>query len=381
MKTSLLLSAALLGVLTACSGGGGSSSPASSSGTGGTTGALTSTPVANSAAMASLPDLAAGQINWDQRASASTPDGFYIVARDKAYTQALGDVLLVTPSGAYAHVGTLPTPQADAASAFVPGMGLLVIGGTSDLVTASPAISLVTPTGISHLGALQVARSRPGALLLGNGKVLVAGGTQDSTAELLDPATGTSTLTGPTVSIHASAQIYAVGDGRVILVDAGSASSEIYDPTAATWSAGPRMDVPVPTGYALAKAGHYLVLAGGTLADMVTPHQGADVLDLTNMAAGWITRLWTMDTGEVQRNWAQATLRADGHLVVVGGVISSSPLTQAAHDLDFDPATGTWTSTAPRSAQAAPSVVGALPDGRIVVQGGSGHPDAVIWSH
>jgi hypothetical protein len=25
-------------------------------------------------------------------------------------------------------------------------------------------------------------------------------------------------------------------------------------------------------------------------------------------------------------------------------------------------------------------VVGALADGRIVVQGGSGHPDAVIWS-
>lgn len=381
MKTSLLLSVALLGVLTACSGGGGSSPSASSSGTGGTTGTLTSTPVANAAVMAALPDLASGQVNWDQRTSASTPDGVYIVARDKAYTQALGDVLLVTQGGAYIHVGSLPTPQADAASAYVQGKGLLVIGGTTDLMTPTTAVTLVTPTSISRLGTLQVARRAPGALLLGNGKVLVAGGAQDSSAELLDPTTGTSTLTGPTVSIHTSAQIYAVGDGRAILVDPGTASSEVYNPASNTWSVGPRFDVPVATGYALAQAGHYLVLVGGTLSDMVTPHDEADVLDLTNMAAGWITRTWTKDTGETQRNWGQATLRADGHLVVVGGVISSSPLTQALHDLDFDPATGTWTPTAPRSPQAVPSVVGALADGRIVVQGGSGHPDAVIWSH
>jgi YVTN family beta-propeller protein len=103
-----------------------------------------------------------------------------------------------------------------------------------------------TPTG-----DLKVPRSRQTATLLHDGRVLVAGGSGDSTgaaiasAEIFDPAKGSWTLTDP---LHDARILYTatlLNDGRVLAVggltgtgadDPMLASTELFDPKTEMWN-------------------------------------------------------------------------------------------------------------------------------------------------
>ena len=100
--------------------------------------------------------------------------------------------------------------------------------------------------------------------LLGNGRVLVAGGGNPSamsSAELYDPATGNWSPTGSMAGYGGTAAL--LPDGRVLV--AGSANEgEVYSPGAGTWTAnGPttyaglsgRAAAPLPGGRVLYMGG------------------------------------------------------------------------------------------------------------------------------
>ncbi|MBE7518441.1 MAG: hypothetical protein HS107_04260 [Thermoflexaceae bacterium] len=91
-----------------------------------------------------------------------------------------------------------------------------------------------------------------GVTLLSNGRVLVVGGAETSTSEVLDPQTLAWTYTGP---MHAARSKSAVSllDGRVLAIggfqwsdsdsDGGPTSAEIYDPLSDTWT----LTAPLPS--------------------------------------------------------------------------------------------------------------------------------------
>lgn len=130
----------------------------------------------------------------------------------------------------------------------------LIVGGSihTEIPTVknrylSSAELLDPKTGKStETGEMSTARYFHMAVLLPNGKVLVAGGFDGKTsAELYDPATGTWTVTGSMHSPHPSERMALQPDGKVLVYGGGFDNypiegHELYDPATGTWTAIPK---------------------------------------------------------------------------------------------------------------------------------------------
>jgi hypothetical protein len=106
----------------------------------------------------------------------------------------------------------------------------------------------------TETGPMNVPREYHRAILLQNGKVLVAGGSNLGTdgrlrdlssAELYDPTTGTWTETGSMHSPHPSERAALQPDGKVLVYEGGFdqypvVGHELYDPAIGTWTAIPK---------------------------------------------------------------------------------------------------------------------------------------------
>jgi hypothetical protein len=72
--------------------------------------------------------------------------------------------------------------------------------------------------------------------VLNNGQVLVAGGTNATTAELYNPATGKFTATGSMLSAHGTATGTLLPDGDVLVTGRATDFAELYHPATGQWS-------------------------------------------------------------------------------------------------------------------------------------------------
>jgi hypothetical protein len=161
------------------------------------------------------------------------------------------------------------------------------------LLTASIATAQTSGT-FTLTGNMSAARSQHTATLLPNGKVLIAGGVQSSrgsplivaTTELYDPDTGTFSRAADMRTgrrMHTSALL---PDGRVLIAGGfgagtasdwgtASASAELYDPSAGTFT--PTGDMTTPRGWPTAillSTGKVLVVGNGTSAELYDPASG-----------------------------------------------------------------------------------------------------------
>lgn len=122
---------------------------------------------------------------------------------------------------------------------------VLVVGGT-DGVSGLASAEVYNPVSDSWsaAGNLQQARIGHRATLLANGKVLIVGGTTPaaSTAEVFDPASGTSAFTGP-LGVPRDGGFVAklLANGHVFVAGGltGGNSSALFDATTGTWTSGP----------------------------------------------------------------------------------------------------------------------------------------------
>ncbi|WP_238540034.1 kelch repeat-containing protein [Corallococcus macrosporus] len=214
-------------------------------------------------------------------------------------------------------------------------------------------------------GPMAASRSLSTLTRLDSSQLLIAGGSNLSSAELYDPATNTFQPTGAmstTRRAHASARLR---DGRVLAASGFSATGEVpsadlYDPAAGTWT--PAAPPLVPRHYAtgtLLPDGRVL-LAGGFAAAGVTTHA-----ELYDPAAN----TWTA-TGSLNfpRNGHTATLLPDGRVLVVGGS-DGTRATQTVSEL-YDPATGTWTATTAMANGRENGTTTLLPSGKVLTVGG-----------
>jgi hypothetical protein len=120
---------------------------------------------------------------------------------------------------------------------------------------------------------MSTAREHASATLLGNGRVLVAGGGNPSatlSAELYDPASGKWTMTGSMTDYHGPAAVL-LQDGRVLVAGSGDAG-DVYSPATGAWTAtGPRVN-PLTGGSAVAPLANGQVLnVGGEKLANCTP--------------------------------------------------------------------------------------------------------------
>lgn len=240
---------------------------------------------------------------------------------------------------------------------------------------------------------LLTARWGHAATLLTNGLVLIAGGriaNNDTTSqwantnncELYNPATGSSTLTGPMNDSHFAGAAMMLTNGQVLIVGGENngqypiAGAELYDSSSGAWTITGSLQqrrtsfagTMLPDGKVLVVGGY----DGGGAGDLAS----AEIYDPH-------TEIWT---NAAPMNFAAdsqtATLLPDGTVLVAGGSNNGS-LTNA---ILYNPANNTWTNTGSLNDARAGHVATLLPGGKVLVVGGGGNsaeiydPTAGTWT-
>jgi hypothetical protein len=212
----------------------------------------------------------------------------------------------------------------------------------------------------SATGSMIEARSDFTATRLADGKVLVAGGHREvstpsspamATAELYDPATGTWTATGSMLTGRYRHGATLLPDGKVLVaggnVDSSAnlgvrcclASAELYDPSSGTWTAtGSMIDARVAHTATLLLNGTVLV-AGGDSAHFNGTSPGAELYD--PISGSWSALDCAVGIQYEGRcddpsSWRTATPLPDGRVLLTGGDLGAAL---------YDPGTGTWSPT------------------------------------
>ncbi len=178
-------------------------------------------------------------------------------------------------------------------------------------------------------------------------------------------------LSGAVRKVENYSMTFAAPDGRVFLAGPNATSSFLDTSGAGAWSSGPRhlYGKRVSGTSVMYDTGKVLVTAGGT--NGKTPLNTAEIIDLNDARPAWKA------TGFMAyaRRHANATVLPDGKVLVTGGSSSKDNNNAAGAILPaemWDPATGSWRQmaslTIPRIYH---SMAILLPDGRVLAGGGS----------
>jgi hypothetical protein len=254
---------------------------------------------------------------------------------------------------------------------------VLILGGT---VTTAELFDPLTNT-FSATGSMVAQRTAPAVVLLKNGKVLVMGGQRNQagypaiqSAELYDPATGLFTATGDMAYARLGAMAVLLDNGKVLIAGGKSSSTyhqsaELYDPTTGVFSAASGMNE--QRAYATAvllSNGNVLVVGGEHLVSGVAQRiKTATIYDVDVIVGGW----WTSVSSSMNtaRSEAMFVSLSDGRVLIIGG--RESHTGSLASTEIFDPATMTFAASTP-SMDTARYISGVvkLSDGSVLIVGG-----------
>ncbi len=335
-----------------------------------------------------------------QQTTTLLPNGNVLLAGGYDGTNALASAELYfapTPppsAGFWTTTGSLNTIRALYTLTRLPNGKVLAAGGEGAGYFSVATAELYDPTlGIwTATGPLATDRYGHTATLLGNGKVLVAGGLQSfntygniASTELYNPTNGTWATNQPMTTSRYGFTATLLGNGKVLAAggqshDAsgytGQASAELYDPNLGTWTlTGTMPNVHQFHTATLLTNGWVLVVGGQdnngsalTNADLYNPTSGS----------------WTATGGTIKRHSNHnAILLPNGKVLVAGGVDENyNP--QKFSEL-YDPATGTWTATGALNVNRSGSTAILLTNGLVLIAGPDNsaelyNPTSGVWS-
>lgn len=267
----------------------------------------------------------------------------------------------------FRRVGDLTMPRHGHQATALPDGRVLLTGGaiganprgTKSVEVYDPATATFSP-----LGRLQHPRYGHAATLLEDGRVLISGGLRGGdelrfrkSAEVFDPATGTSRTVDPMRTGRMSHVAVRLVDGRIAMIGgfgaggAGERAVEVFVPARQRFR--PRPDLAIPADRPAAAR-----LEDGRV--LVVSASGSSTVVSADARRSERVRGRSPRTGR-----ATATLLDDGRVVVIAGVASGSTQVDV-----FDPATDTFTRADPLRSDRQEPVAVLLDDGSVVVVGG-----------
>jgi hypothetical protein len=254
----------------------------------------------------------------------------------------------------WTDAGTLPVTVSDVDAVVLGNGRVLVAGGTTPDGTPTAATAVFNPTGNSWSAGppLATARHLHTVTAFAGGRVLVAGGrgadgSPIATAEVYDPAANAwSTVPGSARYGHTATVL---STGRILVAGGAGphgrplATSEQFDPATGVWAMNASM-LDARTGHrAVPLDDNHVLLVGG---------EGAAALAFCEVYET-TTGSWTA-TGSLAtpRTGHQATPLGQGKVLVTGGDAVTAPDgTYDPHRLAgteiYDPMTGAWSPAAP----------------------------------
>jgi large repetitive protein len=249
---------------------------------------------------------------------------------------------------------------------------LLVAGGLSDSGAVS-TVDIYGTDGVFSAGPpMTQARARAACVTLNDGRVLVAGGNDGSgslkTAEIFDPATNRWQPTGNLSSAREGHQM-ALNSWGFAWVAGGTTNGaiagalELYYPRTGRFQAVGALHTP-RAEFAMTPLGRNLVIAGGT--DGTSTLSSVEIYD---GSLGTVTVAGAMS--QARKDFAAAAL-LDGTVLMTGGIdLNGATLTSTEI---FDPVKGT-SSAGPSllEPRAFHSVYAMLHNGSVLIYGGSGN--------
>jgi hypothetical protein len=198
----------------------------------------------------------------------------------------------------------------------------------------------------TNTGSLATARTAP-AVLLGNGKVLIAGGyscdasgncASLQSAEIYNPASGTFSTVGNMTVARSGHTATLLGNGKVLIAAGETCSSatscttlsaaEVYDPVAGTFTATGSLNAARFNASAILLTSGQVLIAGG--------FDGTNypaVAELYNPLAGTFSTTGSLNTA---RENATATLFDNAVVLIAGGSTCASPGCPTATTEEYD---------------------------------------------
>jgi Galactose oxidase, central domain len=260
----------------------------------------------------------------------------------------------------------------------------------NDAPTASAESFDPTPQTFTATGSMEVGRVFHTATLLcdlsaitcSDPRVLIAGGESGGaqpgltsmlqTAELYDPVTGTFTSTGDLLASRTRHTATLLGNGKVLIAGGSTlvqlspaslaAVAELFDPGTGTFTATGSLNTPRDFHTATLLQNGKVLIAGG----LDTNNTYIGQAELYDPATGTFTATGNMVD---PRHLHTATLLSSGKVLIVGGEGAN---TFVAPPEIYDPDTGTFTTTGTLvTPQWLPALAVLLPDGTVLVAGGS----------
>lgn len=285
-------------------------------------------------------------------------------------------------AGGLEPAGTMAGSRAAHTATALPDGRVLLAGGFAGDEGTAAGAEIYDPAAGTFSPAEPMRTPRYGhtATPLPGGRVLLAGGWGAggeylSSAELFDPASGTFAPAAELPGARAGHVAVALLDGRVLLVGGVGAgrtflgTADLYDPAAAAFSSTGAMAVPRENHVAVRLADGRVLVAGGHSGrrPRVTVYDGAEIYD---PVAGVFTATGGMG---VRRHKHDAVLLPDGRVLVTGGSDERDGDGAYASAELYDAAAGTFSPAGamslPRYKHQGTSAV--LPDGRVLVAGGA----------
>ena len=254
---------------------------------------------------------------------------------------------------------------------------------------AEECCSAIFDGAFSWTGSMTVARIGHAASLLGDGRVLIVGGDdvrnaslQVGSAELYDSASGTFTAAGNLLNVRAYSTATLIGNNRVLVAGGmanisvggtSDAQAELYDPSTGIFSAtgsltaGQRV---YHTATALLD-GNVLIAGGLPLVSLAPADPHADVYDVRT---GSFSATGNMMVARFQHT---ATLLVDGRVLIAGGKGDGG--LNASAEL-FNPSTRVFASTGSMMVARYSHTATILEDGRVLVAGGADNDGKALGS-